>query len=202
MFYTKVLSSPGEIMEAKRLLYQIYIQELNWRFPIHNPSGLIVLSKSGIKYLHDKFDSASTWFGVYERELLVGCIRSVRRHKNSFELEQYHTLPEFLTQDAEVVETNRLAILPAFRGSNAIYELSSFAIEYEYSRGIRYSFTTAPLPGIGYFYIRKLGYKRVKLAPFKYHPTDENTVTLMYLDASQPSQFKKIISRMKSRSVV
>lgn len=197
MFYTKVLSSPEEISEVKRLLYLIYIKELGWQFSVNNPSGLIILHEGRHKYLHDKFDSVSTWFGVYHHNTLVGCIRSIRRIDGAFELEQYHALPEFLNHDSDVVETNRLAILPEYRGTNAIYLLSAFAIEYEYNRGVRYSFTTAPLPGIGFFYIRKLGYQRVKLPPFKYHPSDENTVTLMYLDGTKPKYIQNLIKRMK-----
>lgn len=202
MFYTKQLTTQIELLEAKHLLYQVYIEEQQWKVPLDNPSNLRIIRAGQFAYLQDKFDSVANWFGLFHHDRLIGCIRNLRRLNGKFELENYHSIPDFLKHEPKVVETNRLAIRDGYRGTEAVFLLSALAMEHEINLGMVSSFATAPFPGTGYLYIRKLGFTKVASPPFKYHPKDEGTVHLMHLDLSNTIKMKQLITNLRKVKLV
>lgn len=197
VLHAKRLTTDSDIMKAKRLLYQVYIEEFNWQIPPENPSEIRVEKSDKLCFLQDRFDRVVNWFGIFHDKELVGCIRSLRRLNGLFELEYYRSLPPFLKKLSNIVENNRLAIKAEYRGTKAIYQLSLFAIEYELSLEMVFSFGTAPFSSYGTFYTEKLGYKKLEGPPFKYHPRDKASVNLIFLDLSNPGQRQKILSAIR-----
>ncbi len=90
MLKVKLLKTTNLILDASALLYQVYIEELQWKFAVDNPSNLRIESKNGHKVLLDRFTDSALWFGAFDEKSLIGCMRLTSADdKNKFELESY-----------------------------------------------------------------------------------------------------------------
>jgi len=177
---TKVLDKPKEVLEAKALLYKVYIEEGKWSFPKNNLSGIRVAYHNDTPYLEDNFASVSTWLGLYLNDKLIICIRVMNRLNKKFEVEHYQVIPSYLKQDP-LVEANRLAVHASFRGTILSTIFTESLLEYCISINTSI-LATAPIPGIGYYYMRIAGFKKVDILPFKYNKSEKQSVSLLHLD--------------------
>jgi|GEM_PF-1729790 len=86
----KILNSKKLIEEACALLYDLYIEHMKWNFSKDNPSQIKVIIKNNKKMLVDKHTNDAIWFGAFDGEVLVGCLRlSGVDENNKFEIEGY-----------------------------------------------------------------------------------------------------------------
>lgn len=113
-----VVLGPAELHRAQHLLYGVYVEEQGWEPVLPNPSA--VWADHENRRLRDAFEDRAVWIGVEDRRgRLVGLTRLLPRSRfGQLELERYTRLPAALTEvDGEIVEPNRLAILPSHRNS-------------------------------------------------------------------------------------
>ncbi len=199
MFKAKILETNEELLVAKRLLYKVYIEEINWKITENNPSGIrIEESSCGEYYLEDNYSEVSNWIGVYNGDNMVGCGRTTHRLNGLFDIENYVTVPYEISNEPKTIEASRLAILKPYRGTIAINVLWAFGIEYEINNGIISAMTTAPVPGVGSYYISKLGCKIVDIPAFKYSDLDNEKVNLLHLDMSDKTAIKQLIFELRN----
>lgn len=112
----KMMSTSEQIEDACDLLYKVYIEKENWEFDPENPSKNKVEVRNGRKLLVDKFVNNSIWFGAYDNDKLVGCIRIQSTDENNlFSFEEYRNsqvvLPYFKDHRDRAIEITKFAFL-------------------------------------------------------------------------------------------
>ena len=196
MMEAKILADEGEIIEAKKLAYEVLVEELKWEIKPDNPSGLYVKELPEGKVLWDNYDTVASWLGVFEGNTLVGCLRICRRLNGKFELESYHELLDFIKEDELAVEATRLAIRKGYRRSGAILILIRLLFQILLENG-GYLLATGFFPHPGKLYVNKFGLTRHEV-PFRYYPDDPQEVYLYYLDGGDRSWLKEKISEFET----
>src|SRR4030042_3893704 len=191
----KELVTLDEITCAKNLLYNIYIEEFNWNLPSSNPSELKIENYKNIKILMDKYDEISKWFGVFIEDKLVACCKFCQRLNGKFEIELYQNIPEFILNDSNAVEINKLVIKKEFRGKFLLFHLAKFLYATLLNK---YSiiFTAAVFPVPGLLYTQNLGFKKADLDPFKYIKEQNDYVNLLFIPNDinyKQNQLKKLM---------
>ncbi len=129
-FQIRNLIKAEEIDRAEELLYQVYIKRLNWKFDPKNPSGIKVVTKNNVLYLTDNFRTHCYWIGVFNEEKLVACARLVGAENGKLEMENYHSLPEFLQGQHNNVELNRVTVDEAYMNTSAFLALIQAVVQY------------------------------------------------------------------------
>jgi len=191
----KELITSDEIILAKNLLYNIYIEEFKWNLSDSNPSELKIENYYDIKILKDKFDEISKWFGVFIEKKIAACCKFCQRLNGKFEIELYQNIPEFILNDSGAVEINKLVIKKEFRGKFLLLQLA----KYLYANLINnYTtiFTTAVFPMPGLLYTQNLGFKKAELDPFKYIKEQNDNVNLLFIPDDinyKQNQLKKLM---------
>lgn len=127
--HSKILTTSAQIDMARQLIYQVYVEEGQWRPSFNNPSDFDIVksSHSLAPMLVDRFDDYSTWLGIFDetRDEPIACGRiSSRDQHGKFELQYYSEqliqLKEIDIQSNPYVFTiGRSAILPEYRGTAA-----------------------------------------------------------------------------------
>jgi len=118
MITTEIIDNPDLIEDACALLYESYIEQGKWVFSKNNPSGIHVETKNGRKLLVDKFIDNARWFGVFDKDRLIGCARLCGTDgSNKYEVEGYpagRTIREFLPR-VNCMEMGKVAVSPYVR---------------------------------------------------------------------------------------
>lgn len=197
---TKVLDQPQEILEAKSLIYKVYIEEGKWNIPKSNLSGIRVAYHNNQPYLEDNFSEVSSWLGLYMNNQLIICIRVMDRLNGKFEVEHYQSIPKHLKQETLMVESNRLAVHSFYRGTimNSIF--TAFLHEYWISRNTSV-LVTAPVPGVGNYYMKIAGFKKIDVPSFKYNQSEKETVSLLYLDLESAKKKRQMLQGMIQKTL-
>ncbi len=192
----RILTDKREIIEAKKLAYEVLVKELKWEITPDNPSGLHVKELPEGKVLWDDYDTVATWLGVFEENTLVGSLRICRRLNGKFELEHYYSLLDFIQKDEFAVELTRLAVDKNHRFSVAVLLLFRLTYKNLLEKG-GYVWGTAPWPNPGKLHVRKFGLTRHEI-PFRYYPDDPQEVYLYYLNGYDRPYLTKIIDRFET----
>lgn len=187
-----ILKEEREIIEAKKLAYEVLVEELKWEIKPDNPSGLYVKELPEGKVLWDNYDTVATWLGVFEENTLVACQRICRRLNGKFELECYHELLYFIREDELAMEVTRFAIRKGYRRSGAILMLFRLLYQIMLKNG-GYFFGTAFFTNPGKLYVNKFGMTRNEI-PFRYYQDDPQEVYLYYLNGYDRPRLIEIIS--------
>lgn len=117
------------IEEACALLYQEYIKTDSWFFAADNPSNLRVIEKNNRKLLVDRITPHAKWFGAFDREKLIGCIRIFKATKLiPFEIETYPSASEIvqnyiIPSKPNLFECSRACVNFEYRGRNILNNL-------------------------------------------------------------------------------
>jgi len=172
----------SEILAAKKLLYKVYIEECQWEFPKDNLSGIRVEQHKGQAYLEDDFSEVSEWLGLYFNNQLIACVRLLDRLNDKFEVEHYQAIPNYLKKETLTVECNRLAVPSLYQGTGVGITLSAFIVKHLLKRKTKSLLATAPIPGLGNYYMRVLGLKPVDMPAFKYNDDEKEFVHLLHLN--------------------
>lgn len=191
-FTFRILESSGEIREAKRLLYQCYVQEGEWDIPSQSASDIKATMLSDGWELTDKYSSDAVWFGAYYKSELIGCFRVLKQ----LELPGYMDIPEVLKFQS--TELNRLAIRSDYRNHRVVtLMLLRTAFDYAFSLNpVVYVTAECPEPS-GMF--QRMGLIRFDFDEFKYHDTDPNGVDILYYDTRLFDRFSTSLYKMTSR---
>ena len=187
-----------DILRAKKFLYEVYNNELNWTPHLDNPSGWVVREDGPEAYYQDNFDTVAEWFGAYDGDELVAVLRFLRPLEQRLEVEHYHPIPTDLKKNATVAELNRLAIPRRWQESVAMVVLLQSVIEHLLDQGIDSLFLTAAMPSPADF-CEKIGFGHVdRRKGFKYSPSDPHPVYLMHLDCRDKSKLEGILALCKN----
>jgi len=118
----KRLDTPELIEQACALLHEVYIQQQNWQFTSDNPFKLSVEIRNNKKVLVDQLGESAIWFGAFDEEQLVGCVRLINGDEN---------------KQSEVGICPRSQFIRAFIPGDEIascYEMQRMAIKENYER--------------------------------------------------------------------
>ncbi|NEP87347.1 MAG: hypothetical protein F6K18_11205 [Okeania sp. SIO2C2] len=189
----RILTNEQEIIEAKKLAYEVLVKEQQWEIKPDNPSGLqIKYLPQGGKVLWDNYDTVATWLGVFQENTLVGSQRICRRLNGKFELECYHELLDFIREDDLAIESTRFVFAKQYRRSVAVLFLLKLLFQILLENG-GYLLTTGFFPNPGKLYVNKFGLTRHEI-PFRYYPDDPEEVYLYYINGYDRPYISKMIS--------
>ena len=188
--------APEEVFQAQRLLYQVYIEELNWSVPLNNPSHLQVVEHA----LQDDYDREAVWFGVYDRinnpQQIIATGRIVHRdNEGRLELERYaiaDVVRQRLQTNPSMVEMNRSAIDVNYRRSNVWSCLLQAGFEYCLEH--HYSVVAATASQQVQSMHAAIGFNQWGPS-FTYHDSDKQQACIYW---AQYSQLDPIIQRLKA----
>lgn len=191
----RIIKSKKEIKEACGLLYQIYIEKMNWVFDVANPSFLRIEHVDNQKFLVDDFTDRAIWFGVFEDDMLVGCARlqgmddnkllDIERYKSSEII--HHLLPEAKNN---LFEITKFAMKPGFFSMGVLKELLLYILEFCEQRGLSV-LTCTHYNFLKRFY-KKIGFSLKMEKAFKYYESDLSAVNL-YVALHENGEIKQII---------
>lgn len=147
-FSVQVLNDCESVSSAKRLLYDVYIKEMEWDFREDNPTGFrIEKDKLNESILCDIFDDAAIWFGAYEKDKIIGVTRAVPRNNalGKLDLELYpdsglSSMRRIFqgNESQNLVEVQRGAVLKDYRSTqpSIIQILLLFVFSYAQEKGL------------------------------------------------------------------
>ena len=201
MITTKRLDSPELIEDACSLLYKEYIENGSWVFSSENPSGLKVITKNNTKLLIDRITQHAIWFGAFDNDRMVGCIRLFKATENiPFEIETYPTAKKIVTQyialnKPNMYEASRACVDFAYKGEN-ILTLLYLAIS-EYCQGEKASVFGSASNGYLKSVLRQIEWPCKKEEAFKFEETDYTPVNF-YLASYKDGEISHMIQKIKS----
>lgn len=201
MIITKRLDTPELIEDACALLYKEYIENGSWVFSSENPSELKVVTKNNRKLLIDRITQHAVWFGAFDNNKLVGCIRLFKATERiPFEIETYPTAKKIVEQYIEVNKPNiyegsRACVDFAYKGEN-ILTLLYLAIS-EYCQGEKASVFGSASNGYLKSVLRQIEWPCKKEEAFKFEETDYAPVNF-YLASYENAEVSHMIEKIKS----
>eukprot|EP01084_Bolivina_argentea_P317074 549687_1 len=205
------LQTNSEIEEAEKILYNITIKNAihPWKFSKHNESEIMIMyTENGEHRLVDKYRNVAKWIGAFVDNKLVGCVRTIVASpatKNKLEMQTYSAFPKSISDKINViskdykyrVETNRMALLSAYRRRNILHCMVLFICKWasEINAIIWGTFPINYYQSAKPFWSDRFGFKKVETT-FKYEPTDPTPVYVLYL---QRDPMQRIVARNNSR---
>ncbi len=180
-----------EIIEALRLLHEVYVIEKGWLPPTDNKSGLRIKKDKQGAYLYDALAQKAAWFGAVHHGCVIGCFRVLLQPFS--ELEHYILLPDVITC-ALASELNRLAFAYEWRGKQTILlALLRTAFDYAFSMA-PIAYTTAEIGTYSKLY-KRLGLISCDYPPFKYDAKDALPAELLYFDTRKSCRYSTLLYR-------
>ncbi|WP_163993465.1 hypothetical protein [Pyxidicoccus caerfyrddinensis] len=163
----RVMSSREELDTYRRVLFDVYIQEPGWNFSPTNPSGIRV---AGQRLLDDR-DGIATCLGVFSQGSLVGGARLCGRYQGRFEIHGYQPHRDLSCLDIpNLIEGNRVVLLPGFRGGGA-FKLLIWSV-LEFCKNNHLLFFGAPSAPSVMRLFSDIGMPAVEGFRFKFEPQD------------------------------
>ncbi|MGK7889172.1 MAG: hypothetical protein AB4042_07545 [Leptolyngbyaceae cyanobacterium] len=185
-----------EIIEAKKLVYQVFVLEQNWKIPPDNPTRIRV--ESGM--LCDMYDAIATWFGVFHNNTLIACGRACGQLREHFEMEHYQPLLPWIKSNEATREVTRLAIQKEYRSTLAVFALNRFGLQHLIDSGVKTIFTTSSFPKPGRFYVRMFGFIK-NSKKFRYHTDDPHEVHILHMDENRMQEsLDKLTKHLERKS--
>lgn len=128
--YSKILSEPSCLNNARALLYKSYVKHLSWDIVDNNPSNIKINQCNHQITLTDDYDDLSVWFSVVLNNQIISCARLCGEDSNGLlEIERYenarNTIQPILDKKNELnlIELNREAILPEYSPHKELFGL-------------------------------------------------------------------------------
>jgi hypothetical protein len=192
------IDSARQLDAAREVLYKVYGLEQGWQPPTDNPSGQrCVRLGSGAWGFVDDYDLTSTWLGLFAGDRVVGCLRLIDRRINGgrLELENYLRLPNtIIAYGPDLLEINRLAIDPEYRGGHGALALIAEAQRHTLERRCRA--LAAMVPSTARIAVRYGGMTDSGLT-FKYHADDPEPAHLLV--QMNPVQMERHLYGLRTR---
>lgn len=138
----KILDSQELIDAACVLLYNSYSENAKSNFPKDSPFQNQVLIKNKKKMLIDQHTNNAIWFGAFDKETLVACIRLIGKDKdNKFAIEYYSgntVISEYIPDKHLYIDTTSIAVHTAFPNKKLVI-LQLFLDIFKYCSSNKYS---------------------------------------------------------------
>lgn len=193
----RFLTDPNEIISAQALVYEMYVNELQWEFKEDNPSQIHKKTlKDGRTILNDVHDKRAKWVGVFHENQLIGCSRICERDENGrFEVQYYphgcqplHNLLEIKSQP-KLFELNREATHKDFREIGLLLMLR-FLCNYciTQTSSIFYAMAIPDMVPI----FTTIGWPKISNIAFKYEAHDPDDATIYFADFKNGDIFKML----------
>lgn len=197
----RILTSAQEIEDACALLYDIYIERMQWSFPDENPSGLRVEKRNGRNILLDRFVDLAVWFGVFDENVLVACIRLQGTDENGkLELEGYESskpVHQYLPSNRnKCFELTKFAILPDHIAPGIIKNL--FFEAFKYCEEVGYSLSCCTSNNFLKKFYQRIKYPLKSEQAFKYAHDDPAAVNHYFADFSSGEIRRTLLHLKKS----
>jgi PAS domain-containing protein/DNA-binding CsgD family transcriptional regulator len=196
------LKNKQEVEQACALLYVEYIELLKWDFAPNNPSKIAVIVKNGKKILYDRITEYALWFGAFDGDKLVGCIRlfsekediplEIKKYPNAKNLVNKYLKPYCASE--LIFECSRVCINSNYKGLGLFLKLYLEVLEYvEQQNGTIFGTSSNG-------YVKSL-FKQIDLPcleydAFKFEDTDTSMVNF-YLVRSKNGELTKVIENLK-----
>ena len=197
----KRLDTQALIEDACSLLYKEYIENGSWVFSSENPSGLKVVTKNNTKLLIDRITQHAIWFGAFDADKIVGCIRIFKATKDiPLEIETYPTAKEIVKQYIEVNKPNiyegsRACVDSEYKGKN-ILAMLYLAIS-EYCQEEKASVFGSASNGYVKSVLRRIEWPCKKEEAFKFEESESVAVNF-YLASYKDAEIENMIKNIKS----
>jgi len=191
----QALHEPDEIVRVKNFLHRVYVVEMDWTPPEGNPSDQLTTTVNGLSVLQDRYDEVSQWFGAYSFSgQIIGCCRICTRLDGFFEAENYKKLPGVILQQNPLYEFNRFAVEKG-QAENMIF--CGF-METIFRLALKQDFTFFSTTGMNnHEMFEKIGMRIFdQEKPFKYYPTDPNTVSFTYFMEDEKQHILDICNKV------
>lgn len=180
--YFRILSSDHEILAAKKLIYKVYNQQLNWQPEDQNPSGFKIIHDKEGNYFEDNFSQNSVYGAIFDNEKMLAVARIFFPIDNNLEFQLYKSIP-LNYRSKNDVEINRVAIdvLDDKKRVQVLSFLIFSFFDYCQNLNIDNIFTTLSFPEPGNLAL-KLGFEMITNGNFKYSEKDLRSVEILYFD--------------------
>lgn len=180
------LTASEQIENACALLYEIYIEQKNWQFSADNPSKLRVETRNNKRVLVDRFTEHSIWFGAFDDEKLVGCVRLAGVDENNqLEVEGYpssqsilHYIP--LEEKGRCYDIQKIATKESYVGRGIVKRL--FLACFRYCQKNQYHVLGFTANGYLKTLCKRVSFPLKLEHAFKYEPHDPSPVNFYFAD--------------------
>lgn len=180
------LIRPNQIENAGILLHEIYIEQMNWKFNPDNPSKIHIRTNDNKKILTDRFTNKAIWFGAFDKNILVGCIRLCGIDENGqLEVESYPSskpihddIPDKTKKT--VFEITKLATKRSYAGKGIVKKL--FLACFKHCQENHASVIACTHNGYLKSLFKKIEFPLIKEQIFKYEEQDSYPVNFYVAD--------------------
>ncbi len=177
-FEVKVLMDQEGLDSYRRLLFDVYINEIGWNPSPTNPSGIRI---SDHRLLDDR-DDIATCLGIFSQDRLIGGARLCGRYQGQFEIHGYQPNRDLSFLDIpNLVEASRAVIRPEFRGGSAFMLLVLHVLEFCKNNHLLL-FTIPSVQSVMRFY-QRIGMPAVEGCRFKFEPEDVTEAQVFLVDS-------------------
>lgn len=198
----KKLENNELIDDACALLYKEYIETDSWVFSSDNPSELKVITKNNRKLLVDRITPHAIWFGAFDNNKIVGCIRIFKATDNvPFEIELYQTAQEIVKQYIEINKPNiyegsRACVDSDYKGKNILAMLYSNMLEH--CQKEKASIFGSTSNGYAKSVLRRIEWPCKKENAFKFEETDTAPVSFYLANDTEISNMIKNVKLLEN----
>lgn len=180
-----ILKTAEQVDEACHLLYKVYIEKMGWQFLPDNPSKLRIEYKNGRALLIDRFTKTATWFGLFDGQKMVACIRLHGLDENGLlEAEGFRSAapigPYLQDGRASLAELTKFAILSEHISQGAIHKV--FLEAFRYCRRHKLKLVCNTNNAFLLKYYSRIGFPLKIADAFKYEPQDYLPVNFYLAD--------------------
>lgn len=200
MITIKQLNTSELIEHACALLHDVYILHQNWVFAKDNPSHIRIEERNNKKILVDRFTNRSIWFGAFDDDRLVGCVRLCGvDDENYFEVEKYpssspiHAVTASLDK-TQCFEISKLATNEAYVGRGIVKRL--FLACFRHCNENNCSVLAFTHNGYLKSLFRKIEFPLKMEQAFKYEPQDPSPVNF-YFAAYAKSEVSEVFKKLE-----
>lgn len=193
----KVTTNLNLIDQAKSLLYEHYINELQWKIQAHNPSAIKIVASEQKNILVDDYDGISTWFVGIKEQAVIACARLCSEDQNGLlEVERYingqSTLKKILQEKhtLNLVELNRESIHFQYRNLQTYLLLFKTIIEHCITNKQSILMTTHDADLIRLYAL--ISFPKLACPSFKYDPNETIPVNSYLANFHDNDHFRMI----------
>jgi signal transduction histidine kinase len=200
MITIKRLNTPELIEKACALLHDVYIQQQDWHFSADNPAGNHIEKRGTKSLLVDSDTEKAIWFGAFDDDKLVGCIRLCGVDENNqFAFEDYPSsqpIRSYIPSDEKkhCYEISKVATEKNYVGRGIVKRL--FLACFRFCQENQYHVFGFTHNGYLKSLLKKISFPLKKEYAFKYEPQDTSAVNLYFADYKK-SEVNEILKNLE-----
>lgn len=184
MITIRPLTTSEQIESACALLHDIYIERQKWNFADDNPSQLRAEMRNQRWVLVDRYTDNAIWFGAFDRDNLVGCVRLVGADQDRrLEVDYYPSSSDAMTflnstERDRCVEIQKVVTSIAYVGRGIVKRLMLAC--FRYCQEHRLHIVALTHNGYLQSLFRKIDFRLIREAAFKYEQQDASPVNIFF----------------------